>query len=166
MGLLVIAFLAVIIILIIQNNNLKQEIIRLKNQIQKNNTVTNKKDNSASEESKQNFVRRFCPNCGQKLKENAKFCKECGYDLINKKHFKDKIVIENKEVTPVVIKPKRNEKEIKNNYINHRSGISYIISNTILSNNMEYIYKLFKNINIIFNVNSILYNIKNSRKYT
>ena len=128
MGLLVIAFLAVIIILIIQNNNLKQEIIRLKNQIQKNNTVTNKKDNSASEESKQNFVRHFCPNCGQKLKENAKFCKECGYDLINKKHFKDKIVIENKEVTPVVIKPKRNEKEIKNNFILITGAVLVILS--------------------------------------
>ncbi|WP_298518269.1 zinc-ribbon domain-containing protein [uncultured Methanobrevibacter sp.] len=28
---------------------------------------------------------KFCPNCGEELVENARFCKKCGYDLENKK---------------------------------------------------------------------------------
>ena len=28
---------------------------------------------------------KFCPNCGEELVENARFCKRCGYDLENKK---------------------------------------------------------------------------------
>lgn len=131
MGILVVGFLIIIIIQLIQNNNLQQEVIRLKNEIQRLKASNNNIESEKSLEKEESNLSKFCPKCGTKLNENAKFCKACGYDIVNKKELvisENKPVAETKMETPIVVKPKRNEKEIKNNFILITGAVLVILS--------------------------------------